>query len=353
MEIRKIASSYKFWIIILLIGLIAFPYYTWQSLSPWFWRYFIFEYTNNILGIPFIIIPFLYASIVFWWRGSVLVWLLSMIALLPVLIYYHPFNLDLLLRNIAFLFVPMAVVIIIALELYWRERQKEMMAEQERERQAYMAQIFRAQEDERRRIAQELHDDTTQELLALANSAQRLVTDADEAKYDNMKKNAEWMRDMTLALSNNVRRLSLDLRPSILDDIGLVPALRWAADRLNQETNINSKVLVEGSIRKLPAETEVNIFRVIQEALNNVRRHSDATEAIITVHFNSDSTKLVIQDNGKGFAQKEIISKLISEGKMGIIGMQQRAKFINGTFNVLSKRGQGTSVSIELTDQPI
>lgn len=348
----KVLSSYHFWIIILLVGLIAVIYYTWQSWFPWFWRYFIFEYTNSILGIPFIFIPFLYASIIFWWRGSVLVWLLYIIVLVPLLIYYHPFNLGLLMRNIVFSFVPIAVVIIIALELNWRERQKKTMVEREKERQIYMAQIFAAQEDERRRIAQELHDDTTQELLALANSAQSLVNDVDEAQYDEVKKKSEWIRDGTLALAANVRRLSLDLRPSILDDIGLIPALRWLADKMNQEIAINVKVFARGTARKLPPEIEVNIFRIIQEALSNVRRHSGATAVTVTAHFHTNSVKIVIRDNGKGFLVKEVLKKLTADGKLGIVGMQQRARFMSGTFNILSKLGEGTSIVIELADQP-
>ena len=185
--LNKLRRNFHFWIIIALLAVITVVYYTWQDWFPWYWRYFIFEYVNYIIGVPFILIPFLYASIVFWWRGSLIVWSVSMLALLPVLIHYHPFNIDLLLRNVFFLFVPMAVVIIIALEIYWRGKQKAIMAEREKERQIYMAQIFRAQEDERRRIAQELHDDTTQELLVLANSAQSLVAASADINNIEMK----------------------------------------------------------------------------------------------------------------------------------------------------------------------
>jgi len=94
-----------------------------------------------------------------------------------------------------------------------------------------------------------------------------------------------WIRDAILQVLEDVQRLSLDLRPSVLNDIGLVPALRWLTDCLNHEGGIETEVVVHGAERKLSSETEVTIFRIVQEALNNARRHSKATEAVVTLEL--------------------------------------------------------------------
>lgn len=352
LELDKMIRSGHFWIIIATIAAIAIIYYEWKDWFPWYWYFFIYEFKYDIVGSLFLI-PFLYASLVFWWRGSFIALSLSAATITPILMYYSP-NLESLLRNVAFLFFPLAIVIIITLELNWREKQNQIMAEREQERQIYMSEIFQAQEDERRRIAQELHDDTTQELLVVANHAHTLVSNWPSQNKDGMKEEAKWIRDAILQVSENVRRLSLDLRPSILDNLGLVAAVRWLADRLIQESEIDTRVVVKGAVRKLRTEDEVIIFRIIQEALNNIRRHSQATEAVITLKFApEESLRITMRDNGNGFSLSEMFGNLTAEGKLGIIGMQQRAKFLKGTFDVQSQPGSGTLVSIEIAAQTL
>ncbi|GAI30979.1 unnamed protein product, partial [marine sediment metagenome] len=163
-----------------------------------------------------------------------------------------------------------------------------------------------------------------------------------------VRKHAEWIRNTILQVSEDIRRLSRDLRPSLLDNMGLVPALRWLLNRLGQEDGIVTEMAVSGVERKLPSEIEVSIFRIVQEALNNVRRHSKASIAVLTLEFNSKSLKIMVHDNGKGFFLRETVGKLAAEGKLGIIGMQQRAQFLSGTLDIHSEPGKGTTVSIEL-----
>lgn len=263
----------------------------------------------------------------------------------PRVIYYS-YQAAELARNIGLALVPLMLVLTITFELKWRERQKQILVEREKERQLYMSQILKAQEEERQRIAQELHDDTIQELLAIANRAQAVITANNDALA--MIKNVEWIRDTTLHVSDNLRRISIDLRPSILDDIGLVPALRWLLGRLNQESNIKTKFMVTGIERKLNSETEVTIFRIIQEALSNVRRHSGANEVLINIKYAPEYLEINVQDNGEGFSLDKIISKLADKNKLGIIGMQQRAKVINGMFDIQSSPDKGTLVSIKV-----
>lgn len=348
LELHKMLGNVHFWIVGISIIAIAVIYYDWYYRFKWFWWFSVFEFKYDIIGSLFSI-PFLYASCVFWWRGSLIAWSLSMAAILPRIIYYS-LTPESLVRNLAFAFVPLAIVAAIALELKWRETQRQILVEWEEERQVYMAQIFKAHEDERQRIAQELHDDTVQELLVIANRAHTLVSGDGSETSPKVRKTAESIRDAILQLLENLRRLSLDLRPSVLDDIGLVPALRLMVDHLNQEGEINTKMVIHGTEKKLHPEAEVTVFRIVQEALNNVRRHAKATEAEVTLKFAPECLEIMVKDNGKGFALNQTIRNLTAEGKLGLIGMQQRAKSLNSTFNIYSQIGKGTLVSIKITD---
>ncbi len=343
----RMIHNIHFWIITAIMAVLTIIYYAWQDWFPWFWGFYFFEFKNDILGSLFLI-PFIYASLVFWWRASLLVWLLSAAVTLPRLIYYSPTP-ESLIRNVTLPLAPLAVVLLIALELRWREKQRKIYAEREKERQIYMSQIFKAQEDERQRIAQELHDDATQELLVIANRAQKLASGRIPTTPE-AKEYGKSINEAVLRVSDGIRRLSRELRPDILDNVGLLSAIRWLTDRLNEEEMINASVVLKGIERDLTSELEVTIFRIVQEALNNVRRHSQATQVLVTVEFSPESVKIVVNDNGKGFILDKTPSDLATEGKLGILGMQQRAKFINANFDICSQPGKGTSVSMIVVD---
>ncbi len=336
------------WAIVVIIAALAALYYAWPwpTWDFWFRRFAITEYVYDIIGSLFLI-PIVYASIIYWWRGALVTWSLSITVMLPLLISFSPDSAS-LVRNVAFLSFPALLVAIITLELKWREKERKTLAEREAERQAYMSQILHAQEDERRRIAQELHDDTTQTLLAVANRAQALVSgDYDDAS--KLRDQAKWIRDTLLQLSEDVRRLSLSLRPGILDNMGLIPALRWLVESTNIQDNLDTKLYIKGLERQLDSGTEVIIFRMLQEALNNVRRHSKATEAVVTLEFAPESLKIVVTDNGEGFTLPETVDSLTAKGKLGLLGIQERAKLLHGTMAIVSRPGVGTKLTIEAT----
>ena len=204
-----------------------------------------------------------------------------------------------------------------------------------------------AQEIERQHIVQELHDDTIQELIVIANRAQDLVSIEVSGTNLRVKQHAEWIRDSILRVSDIIRRLVLDLRPSILDDMGLVPAVRWLVDRMRQESGINVKLILRGTERKLDSDTEIHIFRIVQEALNNVRRHSNATEASVSLKYTPEVLKVTVRDNGIGFLLGQKIGSLTEQGKLGLLGMQQRAKFLGSTLGIYSRPNNGTRLSVE------
>lgn len=137
------------------------------------------------------------------------------------------------------------------------------------------------------------------------------------------------------------------MRPSILDNLGLVPALTWLVDQLNRESNIDARIVLIGESRKLLSTTEVTIFRIVQEALNNVLRHSNATEAVVTMEFGAETLKISVQDNGEGFSLPESISTFSPKERWGLIGMRERTRSLDGTFHIHSGLGQGTLLLFE------
>jgi len=136
------------------------------------------------------------------------------------------------------------------------------------------------------------NDSSIQTLLAVANRAQTLVNSDHDNNVCQVRQNAKWIRDTTLSVSDDLRRLSLHLRPSVLDNMGLVSALMWLVDQFNECDGIHARISITGAERKLSPGTETTIFRIVQEALNNVRRHSKATVATIALQFLPQSIKL-------------------------------------------------------------
>jgi len=346
-RIRQIIGTYHFWIIVCCIFGLSIFYYSWPWINSYGWlrTFAIIEFSNDIIGSMFLA-PMFYAAVLYKWRGALFSWLLCMLMMAPQLAYYSP-NIKSLSANMAFLLLPLLLVLFITAQMTWREIDRRNMRARERERQAYVAQVVKAQEDERMRIAHELHDDTTQALLVVANRAQVLLS-TDGTKADAEARSiAEWIRNATLQVCEDVRRLSLSLRPSVLDNMGLIPALRSLARQLQNEKHIDIKVLVGGTERTLPAEVEINIFRIVQEALANVKRHSGACTATVRLQFYPDTLKIEIKDDGRGFDIDEIKNGASGNGKLGLASIGQRAQLINGKFHIDSKVGKGTRISVD------
>ena len=349
----KIVKNPHFWVIIVITLALIFLYSAWPwrpwNLEPWFtWlsplhNLVLLELRWHIVGILFLV-PIIYAAVVFSWQGALVTFLLSLVGVLPIVL--DIWSTSSLINNIILLLLPFLVVLIVTFELEWRRKERKNFTEREAERNVYISKILESQESERLRIAHELHDDTIQTLLVIANRAQNLIP-AGDGDMKEVRKKAEWVRDATLEAVEAVRRTSLDLRPSILDDLGLVPALRWLVDRMNKESGINTRILVNGVKRKLSPQAEITIFRVMQEALNNIKRHSNAKEAIVTLEFTAECLKITIEDDGQGFRQPKKLDRFAARDKLGLIGMQQRIDLLGGTFKIRSKLGEGTLLLIE------
>jgi len=212
----------------------------------------------------------------------------------------------------------------------------------------YIQQITRAQEDERNRIARELHDEASPPILLLIQRLDTIASTTRPRLPKHFESQLENLHDQAVEALEGLRRCAQDLRPRILDDLGLLPALEWMAEDLVKNHGVDTHVEVKGNERRLPAEIELLLFRIAQGALSNIRRHADASKAWLTMEFGEDKIILAVSDNGKGFELPGRIGDLAGTGKLGLVGMQERARLAGGSLRIQSESGQGTQVVVQL-----
>lgn len=222
------------------------------------------------------------------------------------------------------------------------------LAEQRATLRQYARQVLRGQEEERRRISRELHDETVQDLVGLVQrielcrSAVRESPAAATRRLDELQSLAEG------ALAD-VRRMSNDLRPLILEDLGLPAALELLCEELAQqlpEARVHCETV--GDERRLAPEMELTVFRVIQETLTNVRKHApSATRVNVTLYFEDEEILATVGDNGPGF-QPPDIQALVQKGHLGLVGMHERAHLFDGEIDITSTPGEGTTTVLRL-----
>ena len=145
-----------------------------------------------------------------------------------------------------------------------------------------------------------------------------------------------------------VRRFSHELRPDVLDQLGLLPALETLTEDMNKEGKVSARMEAVGTGKRPSPDVELVLFRIAQKALHNVRRHSRAKEVVVRVKFSHRKVKLNVIDNGRGFELPEVLGDFAGKGKLGLIGMYERARLLNGGFSVKSQAGKGTTVSVEV-----
>lgn len=212
---------------------------------------------------------------------------------------------------------------------------------------SFARQILTAQEEERKRMARELHDDTAQALVALSRQIDALVS-SDQQASEATQHRLEELRELTAEISQGVRRYIGDLRPSTLDLLGFLPTLEGLSASLSEQDGMEAAVEIVGDRRRLSPEMELALFRIAQEALNNVRRHSRATRVTSKVEFADSMIRITISDNGRGFRVPDSTTELVRMGKLGLTGMCERARLLGGTLSVHSAPGKGTTVIAEI-----
>ncbi|MDD4876377.1 MAG: PAS domain S-box protein [Dehalococcoidales bacterium] len=213
--------------------------------------------------------------------------------------------------------------------------------------QFYISAITRAQEEERKRIAREIHDDSIQALAALILEIDSMVQQQDGIPKSTIRK-LRRLRSETNNVVEGLRKFSHRLRPDIIDQIGLIPALEVLGEEFESEHGINMSLEIRGFEKRLKTEVELILFRIVQEALRNVRKHSEATKAIVRIQYGNDKIRLTIADNGIGFILPEVLGDFAADGKLGLIGIRERANLLDSKLLVKSRFGKGTAVMIEV-----
>jgi two-component system, NarL family, sensor histidine kinase UhpB len=214
------------------------------------------------------------------------------------------------------------------------------LARDRTELRSLASQVVRAQEEERKRISRELHDDTAQVLFAQLLR----LTALKSSPSAEVRATAATLEEMTAEALEGVRRLALELRPPALDDLGLLAALGDLAQRYGDQLGIPVDYQVRGARGRLPAEVELVLYRVAQEALTNIAKHAGATRVWIDLDRAPDDVTLSVRDNGRGFDLASATRRESAGLGLGLFGMEERVGLVGGTFRIWSRAGAGTEI---------
>jgi signal transduction histidine kinase len=212
----------------------------------------------------------------------------------------------------------------------------------------YLGAITEAQENERSRLARELHDETVQSIVALNQRLEMAQRALERGEKETARELIEQMRHLSNETMEEVRRFSRDLRPLYLEDLGFVPALEMLSQEADRQGNHAVQVRIEGTVRRLPPDRELALYRIAQEALNNAVRHAQADHVWLTLRFDTAGVTLSVADDGKGFHVPEHPDELTHQGHFGLLGMRERALLAGGKLRINSTPTQGTTITVQI-----
>jgi signal transduction histidine kinase len=228
-----------------------------------------------------------------------------------------------------------------------RERAEQSLRKSEQKLRSLTAQLITAQEDERKRLAFELHDDLGQALMVLKMQLQAIQKKSDYAgPGENLEKSINYINEIV----EGVRRLSRNLRPSILEELGLAAALKYLFKELSNR-NIQVTLDLDDIKGFFSVEAQLNIFRIFQESFSNIVKHAQATRVSVIMKRQDESVAFQVEDNGRGFDPLKPINGNVTERGLGLTAMDERARMLGGTFNIWSHEGRGTKITINVPIQ--
>lgn len=208
----------------------------------------------------------------------------------------------------------------------------------------YIQEITRAQEEERLRIARELHDGTIQHLIVMLHEIDNFLYKNEQLPMSSSR--LLWsLKEQIRDVLQETRHLSMKMRPSILDDLGLIPSLEWLVEEIKENFCIKASLVLKGNKKQLNHEIELGCFRIVQEGLNNVAKHSRASKVEVCIEYRSNDIKLTIEDDGIGIEPPENLQELMWHGKFGLAGIFERVQVLRGYASANPKCiGTGTRI---------
>jgi signal transduction histidine kinase len=297
-----------------------------------------------LIPVSTFLIPAIYASLTFGERGAALTVAWCCILSLPSIILLHSHAQQL---GIAIQFTIMLILTMLVGRSVDAERRAHAettgalrrLGESRAALRRYIQLAADAQEEERKRLAREIHDETIQELVVARASLEAGRTGPDDGRVQVAVESLD-------GIIAELRRMCHDLRPSILDDLGLPHALDALTHDLVQRTGIRVYLSCEGADGRVDPKTELILYRIAQEALHNVERHSGATQASVQLLVEPGAVTLSVADDGRGFAFGDDGRAHAGPGHLGLIGMDERARSLGGTLTIASSPGEGTRVEV-------
>lgn len=330
--------DYRFWIIQFLVLIINFTHMLLEDTQV-----LIKGSELYLLSVSLFFVPVVYAALSFGRRGAIPTVAWALLLWFPEISSHNSTTREGILIQFAIISVIATIVANrvdrenAAASAAQRANLKLLKAKENLE--IYIELATEAQEKERKRLSRELHDDTLQSLAA---SMTEIGAVASTENLHGARERLIRVQEILAGTMLSVRRFCKDLRPSLLDDLGLIDAIDWLASDLEARVGISVILAVQGERRRLDERYELLVFRVVQEALHNVEHHAEATRVIVEIHFDLSSLLISIADNGKGMSA---FGPPVETG-LGLRGMDERTKLLKGVLMIESTPGNGTKITL-------
>ena len=341
------------WIAVLILVLATIPQYSESLGIPNYlfpWRLIGFE--RYALERIFYLLPIGYSAITVGIRTGMGLTAVSLVCMLPRVIVSPSEPIDALFEALLVAALGIFFCLFRKVQLDMRDQKEKdltTLKKMQENQRYYIRQAVIAQEEERKRISRELHDDTVQVLSGLSRELDNFVRKNETLTEQDLV----YLKQLQEQLNNGLRevqRFSQDLRPSLLDYLGLLTALRSLVNKAQERYGLDIDFEVIGAESRFSPESEILIFRIVQEALSNVGRHARASRTQVTIEFLDNQTIFRIADDGVGFEVPESVDDLPRSGKLGLAGIHERANLLSGDIEVESVPNQGTTIIIKIPD---